>query len=200
MKNILIKVVLLCLFLFIPEEVSAKNSSININDKNIVISEVMTYDQVVEVIAKDNRISIEEAKLQMPLPTSRSALGALSATYRTVAKQVEITPWYKIQMRFYCETSEGGGYWGIVRILNVSMDRNYLNMSKQFGGTVYANLESAYKIFFIVNGDFFDNGTTTYGGGVNIAVGSSVTINFQASYTSNHYKYVYREEYIQTQY
>jgi hypothetical protein len=75
------------------------------------------------------------------------------------------------------------------------MNRAHLGngISKQYDGTIYTNLESAAKIFWIVNGDFYNNGTTTGSGGVSIEVGQSATVNFNISYASNHYKYLYKE-------
>ena len=74
------------------------------------------------------------------------------------------------------------------------MIRKYNDMTKQFGGTVYTNLEDANSIYYIVNGDFYNNGTTTGGGGVNIGVGEGVSLNFNLSYSSNEYAYCYAEE------
>lgn len=67
-------------------------------------------------------------------------------------------------------------------------------MSKQFSGTVYANLEDASTIFYTVEGFFFNNGTTTGGGGVSIGVGQSASVNFSVSGSTNHYSYCYVED------
>ena len=49
------------------------------------------------------------------------------------------------------------------------MDRSSNGFSKQFGGTVYANLEkkTEKRIYWNVNGEtFYDNGSTSVQGGV----------------------------------
>ena len=51
-------------------------------------------------------------------------------------------------------------------------------MSKQFSGSLYVNLEQADRIFYIINGDFFDNGTTTLSGGLNIGIGEGASAKF----------------------
>ncbi len=97
-------------------------------------------------------------------------------------------------MKFYCETSESGSFWGIVEILNVGMDREYNGITKQYGGTIYTILEDAGTIFWIVNGDFFNDGTTTVGGGVSIGIDEFATVNFEATYSTDHYGYCYEED------
>ncbi len=42
------------------------------------------------------------------------------------------------------------------------MIRGYKGLSKQFVGSVYVNLEDPNIIFYIANGDFYNNGSTTY--------------------------------------
>lgn len=193
-----------------------------INEEQTVISDVLTFDQIVEMIAKDRNISKTEASNQVienyakshakdaTLSTnnvinatlsadnvidgtlSANYAAAVTATYRTVSSQFTVTSTYKPSLTFYCETSEGGYFWGIVKILDVEMNRSYNGISKQFGGTVYTNLENAGKIYWIVNGDFFNNGTTTGGGGVEIGIGQDATLNFSLSYSSNHYQYCYQ--------
>lgn len=55
------------------------------------------------------------------------------------------------------------------------------------------NLEDANRIFYIVNGDFFNNGMTTWNAGVTIGVGKAANVKFGVSGASNHYQYRYVE-------
>jgi len=77
------------------------------------------------------------------------------------------------------------------------MNRSHLGSgrSKSFDGTVYTKLEDPNRIYWIVNGDFLDNGTTTGGGAVNIGIDKAASIEFNASRTTNHYKYLYKTGY-----
>lgn len=98
-------------------------------------------------------------------------------------------------MRFYVQTEKGGGsFRDIMKILAGNMNRSYNGISKQFGGSVQTFLLNSNRIRFIVNGDFYNNGTTTVNTGVNIGIGSSATVSFGISSSSNHYKYVYIED------
>lgn len=164
------------------------------------MSEVLTFDEIVKEIAKANNISESEARSHV-LSTFEndgnrlSSISPQAATYRTFSSSFTVMSTYKPTLNFYCQTSEGGGYIGIVKILNVSMNRLSNGMTKQFGGTVYANLETAARIYYIVNGDFYNNGTTSGNGGVDIGIGKGATIKFGISYATNHFKYVYTTGY-----
>ncbi|MEK4948737.1 hypothetical protein [Carnobacterium sp. FSL W8-0810] len=170
--------------------------SIDINDPTSQVSEILTFEEITEEIASDLEISITEAQeLVVDNSVTQSRMSAQAATYRTLSQQFTVTSSYKPTMRFYCQTSESGSFHGILKIMNVNMIRGYNGVTKQFSGTVYVNLERSDKIFYIVNGDFYNNGTTTVNTGVSIGVGKQASINFGVSKSSNHYKYRYVESY-----
>lgn len=169
--------------------------TININNlsTDTVISDVMTYDEIVKQLAIDKNISIAEAQkiIGSPITTIMSKDGypikIMANTYRTITNQFTVTSEYKPSMRFYCRTSEGGSFHGIIEILNVDMSRSYQGRSYAFGGSVYTNLENANTIYYSIDGDFYEHGTTTVSGGVKIGIGDSATINFELSNASNWY-------------
>ena len=72
-------------------------------------------------------------------------------------------------------------------------------MSKQFQGTIKVWLRSTQQIEYVINGDFYNNGTTSSSGGigVNAGINQLISISFSASSTttSNHYKYFYKHDY-----
>lgn len=172
---------------------------IDIHGDEAIVSEVMTFDEMVKQISQESNQPIDEVVNQMQRNQEPSGFMSMSkssdtlsamATYRSITVQFNVNPFYNPSLRFYCQTSEGGGFWGIQKILNVDMNRTSgYATSKAFGGTVYTNLENAGTIFWIVNGDFYDQGTTTVNTGVDIGVKEFATVNFSASYSSNHYAY-----------
>ena len=164
-------------------------SSVFADDTNTIVSETMTAQQLVNQYATDYDITLEQASDLLGINLYERS----SQTYRTISTQITVTNSYKPSISFYCETSEYGTYHGIIRILRTEINRNYNGMSKQFSGSLYVNLEQADRIFYIINGDFFDNGTTTLSGGLNIGIGESASVNLGGSYVYNHYKYVYHE-------
>jgi hypothetical protein len=187
---------------FAVERTDKNNQLIRSGNSKLSMSKVLTFNEIVAAISKDSNISKSEAENQVisgfesqNKNTLTSAIVlAERATYRTFGTPFTVTPEYKPELRFYCETSEGDQFHGIVKILKINMNRKYRNMTKQFGGSVYANLEDANTIFYTVDGDFFNNGTTTGGGGVNIGLGETGSVNFNVSQSSNHYSYCYLEE------
>jgi len=159
---------------------------------NTKISKVLTFNQIVEQIAKDNNISKNEAASQVKSNFSGNSslsITAERATYRTITETVPIWSNYQPQLAFYCQTSEEDYFHGIVKIMNVSLIRAYNGYSKQFSGTVYTNLEDANSIHWIIDGDFYNNGTTTVSGGGSIGIGGVATLNFGISYASNWFGY-----------
>lgn len=173
---------------------STQDFLVSLNDKNdTVIGSVMTFDEILQDIAKTNKISIKQAEHELIGDDINIRREARSKQYRTLSQQFSVNNKYKPTMRFYCETTESGLFRGIKKILRVDMIRGYKGVSKQFNGSVYVNLEDANRIFYIVNGDFYNNGTTSYESGVNIGVGKFATIGFKVSSSSNHYQYKYIE-------
>lgn len=161
------------------------------------VSEPMTFEEVSFDLAQTMGISLEEAKRIIDpaySPISGYSVNASGFSYRTLSSQFTVTALYKPSVKFYCKTSEGTSAWGIVEIINAYMNREYDGMSKQFEGELYVNLESAYQIHYIVNGDFYDNGTTTVTFGVPIPVGGGGVVTFGVTYSSNHYAYCLEEK------
>lgn len=198
---------------------SKKVKSINLLEKsdNVIISDVLTFDEISRELAKSKGISLDKAKQIVgstnEVSTANSSRISITSsfTYRTVAVLLDVKTFYKPTLRFYCRTSESGNYWGITEIFNVELQRDYRyelipntglyeTVVKQFAGNIYTQLISPYQIFYIINGDFYDNGTTTYNGGVSVKVGDSVNISVGVSYSSNWYAYIYKDGIVQTQY
>ena len=171
--------------------------TIDINSADVKVSEVMTYDELVDKIAKDQGISIEEVQKTIKpkeLKITRDNIQPRAGTYRTFSYSLPVNSSYKPSVEFYCETSEWGNWHGIERVLNVSMNRGYNGLSKIFNGSIYVNLERADTIYFIANGDFYNQGSVTVGVGVDIPVGGTNTVKFNASYTSSYYGYIYKAD------
>ncbi len=182
-------------------ETSSLSGTVDVNSKHVTVSDVMSFDEIMVEIAKDNNSSVESIK-QLYYETHNNVYGSRNTilpyanTYRTVTINLPVTGVYKPQLKVYCHTSEGGTMWGIYEILNVNMNRVYNNLTKQFEGSVYVNLEDASTIYWTVDGDFYNNGSTTVslGGSVNIPIGAGASITFGVSYASNHFATYWDED------
>lgn len=181
---------------------AAVNSNAKVTNFDSV-SGPMTFEQMIRYYAQVAECSYEEALLNF---SKTSAMNSKSSdTYRILSVILDVDPGYKPKIDFYCETSESGSYWGILSVYSVQLDRRYstsvnpnLETTKQFNGSIDTWLRNAYTIEYIINGDFFNNGTTSVTGefGAEIGIGESAKVTYGASVTvtSNHYKYFYYSE------
>ena len=168
-------------------------NEINNEDSDIQVSAPMSFSEMVNHYMEVNGVSYDEALKAFPVRLQKETRA--SATYRTLSVSLTVTSTYRPRIDFYCRTSESGSYWGILSIYSVQLVRSYSGISKQFTGNISVWLRSAYQIEYTINGDFYNNGTTTVsgGGGLDLGIGESVNISLSASmsYESNHYKYFY---------
>lgn len=163
-------------------------------------AELMTFDEMVSDIADKNDMTYNEALATLPKDVRASQLRR-DIKYITRSVYFDVTSSYRPHLEFYCQVAAGGHFFNILSIYNVELVRSSSNptMSKQFQGTIKVWLRSTQKIEYVINGDFYDNGTTTSSGGigVNAGINQLITVSFNASTTttSNHYKYFYEHDY-----
>lgn len=163
-----------------------------ITDDNLEISEPMSAEEVIADYAKNKGVTKEKAAKALGISldnNNRVNLLATENTYRTLKHRYTVTTGYMPCVEFYCQTSEYGNWWGIVRVLNTNLDVSYNGLVKVFNGTIYTNLQNAYTIYVIVNGHYYNTGTTTWTGGGSIGIGEAATITGTISYASSWFAY-----------
>ncbi|NCE63143.1 hypothetical protein D1159_00760 [Pseudoflavonifractor sp. 524-17] len=184
-----------------------KLQPLSAGSEKVSVSNPMTFEEMVAEYAKSSGLTYEEALELLPAPIETRA----PVTYRTLKATLDVTDSYKPTLDFYCQTSESGNYWGILSVYSVQLSRSYDTgilswvITKQFNGTVDFWLRSPYEIEYIINGDFFNNGTTSNSKntGLNIGVSGGFSINFTLNggdgSSSNHYSYFYEREWLSFQ-
>lgn len=191
--TLIIAMAFACSCLFIPAHAheadpSVYSGSIDLlsvsGNPDVTVSEVMTYDEMIQHYAQNEGITYAEAAKLFPAP--RSVDGTNDIGYRTFIANLDVTSEYKPHLEFYCETAEGGHFFNINSIYSVQLVRIYGSISKQFSGDVEVWLRSSNSIEYVVNGDFYNYGTTTTSGGagLDINLGKSAKISFSASIAS----------------
>lgn len=180
------------------QTIDLQNGIENLPD-GTVISEVLTFDQLMTRIAKDQKITEEEATANF-LKTNPSAAAQRSssdgsiarlATYRTFSVPLEVKVYYRPTLNFYCETSEAGGFHGISRIAGSYMNLESNGLDKKFSGNILINLENSIKIHYSVNGSFYNQGQVTFSlsgeftGG--LQVGTSGTLSASVSFATDYF-------------
>ena len=174
-----------------------ESNIININDPRVSVSEPMTLEEMATRYAANGNISYQDAYELLGGNTAEAQLdGARSYERRIFSVGLDVDPSYKPHIDFYCVTAEGGHFFQIDSIYSVQLVRSYQNISKQFSGDLEVWLRSSYDIEYIINGDFYNNGTTTtsLGGSAGTTIDGlpiSLTFNCNFSYSSNHFKYFY---------
>lgn len=124
------------------------------------------------------------------LAAKKCATGA-TAFSRTLNVDTKYKPTLHIWTEL-CQNS--AGQYVIKSIVDISMNRNYNGTVKQFTGGVTAKaLNSGKTLYYRAEGDFYNKGTTTIGGGggLNTTVAS---VNFNVSNSSNYFAYIHKTD------
>lgn len=210
MRKLKIIVGLLCCFLMLTGFAQITNNTILIGEESGELKQI-SFDQMVSEIAELNDESkaiveskmvrsISEKLMDKSLPSSNLKNSVenniMNTTFWSRSQQITVNNYYKPSLVIYYEGYPGDGFGYIRTLLNVSIDRSYFNgidtITKQFGGNIYVNLEASNRLYFEINGDFFNQGETIVNGGTQITLGQLDHVSFVASNTTSPYAYVYR--------
>lgn len=145
----------------------------------------MTFDEMVAAYAQNNQISISEAYKE--LQKGRKDIVTRSAkanSYRVLKIGLYVNSGYKPSIDYYVTTSESGGYWGITSIYSVQLNRIYNGTSKIFQGNLESWLRSPYQIEYIINGDFYNQATSSTSCNINGSWGQNVQISLAITTTN----------------
>lgn len=155
-----------------------------------VVVEDLTYEEAMQRIAKYSGRTLEEVKKDYP--KILEPLNALSATcsYSEVSQRLSVSGTYKPRFVAIVNKCRDGSFGWVSDIRYAGLDR-YDGVSKQFSGDVQAWVKNNQQgLEYLVNGDFYDNGTTTlnFQSGVDTSVFKAT---FGVSNASSHYRYFY---------
>ena len=154
----------------------------------------LTYDEMIAELAEAKGITIEEAKTRYPdRSTANSSNVSLLNSCITVAPSkvsitLDVAYNYKPTLDIYVWPCRSGSITYYQAIEEVDMNRESQWKSKQFTGSITAKLTTQTTIWWKVNGDFYDNGTTLISGTLSkdkLVWEGSGTISYQ----SDHFKY-----------
>lgn len=184
-----------------------------INAEGFTITQY-TDEEAAKIIAEQTGKS-EEAVLEnlkgdsstTSLKTSKSGPSYATSAYAATAsgkcatgatafsRYLTVKSTYKPLLHVWTELCQNSaGQYVVKSIVDISMNRNYNGTVKQFSGSVTAKaLNYGKTLYYRAEGDFYNNGTTTIGGGggLNTAVAS---VNFNVSNSSNYFGYIHKYE------
>lgn len=177
----------------IPDRQTIDIDAADVDNGNISVSDVMTFEEMASQYADSGGIAYEEALTVFPA----SAKTQEAASYRTLSVSLPVTSAYKPHLEFYCQTSEDEDDWEIVSLYSMQLVRSDGNMTKQFHGELSAWLRSGDQIEFSINGDFYNTGRTSVTNRSCEQTGADelYALSYSLSAVSvNHYQYCYEHQ------
>ncbi|MGG4397132.1 hypothetical protein ABEX25_22760 [Paenibacillus thiaminolyticus] len=163
-------------------------------DGNITVRDV-SYDSAIASIAKLQGISIEEAKRIHPDKTSQGLHKGLrnltsDVWIKEISIEQQVTFLYKPTLKIYAYYYSSGSFRQFQEIISLQLDRSSFIGTKQFSGNLEAEIptNNPTQMWWLINGDFYDNGTTTISGSIT-AGGLIWKGTGTVQYASNHFEY-----------
>lgn len=155
-----------------------------------------TAEEFKETLFNDENISSEDRN-NIINDVNQNSRSRASSTYDywTFYTTCSVTSSYSCKPYFYTYTNFNGPSHEpsqFVKVYYGNIDRNWKGTTKQFTGSLYYKLESSKKIFWDLNGDFYNNGTTSSTTGGQVGLGEFANTSFSVSYSTNHYAYVHK--------
>lgn len=180
----------------LPKKVFASENVLSFDELEY---EVISYEEMIENIAANRNITLEEAQEMFPDVNENNTRSSVTYQYVSSYRLVDVTSSYKPRLYFYLYMGyQNGSPVEIKRVVDFALNRtNYLNnsiSSKKFDGTLRVELLDAKNLYYRLDGDFYNNGTFKAGAGGTIEVGAGKTMNFTVEYASDHYKYIFKTE------
>ncbi|CAG7584737.1 hypothetical protein PEPTYR26121_00001 [Peptoniphilus tyrrelliae] len=198
--NLFKKFLLLSLLLIVSLILIFSNSDkLNIQKENIDIetskNKILTYDEMFNTMLEDGYNESEIYSILGGDFSNNNESELKDFSYTTLSKVLNVSPDYKPTLKFYIQVDSSNGAYYIYKILKVDMNRQYNSKSKNFTGNIYYNLETNTRIYYSINGDFYNNGTISTSGGGAVGIGESGKLYFSLTGASSHFKYFYEENY-----
>ncbi|MEY8310263.1 hypothetical protein AAK899_12190 [Erysipelotrichaceae bacterium 51-3] len=203
-----ISMVFVCLFSLFIINVYPVNAQESFYEEAYESRNEFTFDEMVDRISKEDGLSKQEIikklissekqslknKNNSPQLNDNDILNSLrAAVYRTLTIPIPSVASYKPNgIEFYHKSADfEGSQMTCTQIIWISLDRldNRTGITKQFSGSIHLQLLDAQTIDWMINGDFFDNGTTSVGGTVTGGIGDYASVTLSVSYSSNHFAY-----------
>lgn len=199
--NLFKKFLLLSLLLIVSLLLIFSNSDkINIQKENMDIetskNKILTYDEMFNTMLEDGYTESEIYSILGGDFSNKNESELKDFSYTILSKALNVSPDYKPTLKFYIQVDSSHGAYYIYKILKVDMNRQYNSKSKNFAGNIYYNLETNTKIYYSINGDFYNKGTISTTGGGSVGIGESCELYFSLTGASSHFKYFYEEDYV----
>ena len=207
---------LFCLFMvcllivgFSPSKVSAHESEElaepsehNVIDIDDVLANPEKYPSIemnivdtkeyIDIIRNNNNLNTEIKNELIGNALTSSLTRGVVYEYLTLKDTAVINYGYSCYPYFYCKMEYNSGFSTPNRIVNVEyadIDLNYYGISKVFGGNLHYVLKAGNRLYWDLNGHFYNNGEISISYGGSIGITGAASTSFTVSYSSSHYAY-----------
>lgn len=169
------------------------STSNNSNEDQDIEIHKYTAEEYKQVILNDVNIP-SEIKYNMITEVDLALKEKTFYDYWTIYSNCKVDSKYTCRPYFYIYSnlSSTGYPQTIMKIQHANIDQNNNGTTKQFHGTLYYNLEADNKLFWDLNGDFYNEGIFASSNNPSISVEENNSIKFTTSYPNSHYKYCHK--------
>ncbi|GIO86740.1 hypothetical protein J25TS5_36720 [Paenibacillus faecis] len=156
-------------------------------------AEALSFDELIHQIAANRNESVEKIRNIFSKSGSSGAVDEIFYVHFYQPFEVGNTGWYpQIDVYVKCK----GAYKDFVEIEDLHLRRSYNSGSKSFSGKIRAKMESSQRIYWVINGDFYDNGTTQTSFSGAVGMDNDATLSFSVENQKGHFGYVYKTGYM----
>ncbi|WP_342409756.1 hypothetical protein [Paenibacillus sp. FSL R10-2778] len=165
----------------------------------------ISYEEAVTEVARMRGVSKSEIERTHPDKSAQNSAKNASTYADTWIKEIKLPQsvgtLYKPELVILVWYYNSGSFSQFNELFDVQFDlgsHKALGPDKSFIGTASAKIATAQSIYWVINGHFYDLGTTIVSGGVEVG-GKLWTGVFTMSYSTNHFKYWYEKDFYNIQ-
>lgn len=147
--------------------------------------EVLTFGGMVKKYADRAGISYQEAQTYFPKAKQEGS------SFREFSVTLKVSADYKPKLFFYCEMDGTAGQEEILAIHSMQLEEEYNGTTKVFHGNISAWAREDAQIEYVVNGDFFQRGKTSYSVVEEASKDVPLVGCFEVKNPANHVQYYY---------
>ncbi|MCM3000424.1 hypothetical protein M3647_23380 [Paenibacillus cellulositrophicus] len=174
--------------------------SIDLNNLNALPEgttiQYISYEEMINDIAKDEGISVQEAKEAHPKQVSDGISIKTENQYAKLFIPQKVNWSYGFTLKIYCYVYNVGSFKQFKNIETVQLDmtNTELGGAKSFGGSVEAHIDQSNvtQLHWLINGHIYDTGTWHFTGSVT-ANGLAWSGGASIEYETNEFAYWYKD-------
>ena len=158
---------------------------------NIEINIVDTKEYI-DIIRNSNTINPETKNELIDNAITSSLTRGVVYEYLTLKDTAKIDYGYSCYPYFFCKMEYNSGFSTPNRIVSVEyadINLDYYGISKVFAGNLHYILKAGNRLYWDLNGHYYNNGDISISYGGSIGITGAASTSFTVGYSSSHYAY-----------